>query len=295
MNPVRLTKPPENPMIKYTQRKLTPEDASKLLAYNIDNRALRSGVVERLANCIRAGQWQLTHQGIAIAESGRILDGQHRLHAIVQAGKPVDIMVATGLDESAFRWIDCGIQRQASDRLHLFDAPGINKRAVSIVNQYLQYGVGNHRPTVVDIETCFHELADSVTYVASAFATRVQFVTSAPVGAALVCFHTHNPDDAILATEALLMGQGLNKGDPLLILRESLLNRRIRSDPDAYWKTIQACKVHETNSKITRLDCARTDFRGNVFGRREREIIKLAKLGGQATKAKRRAEKAGGK
>ena len=64
---------------------------------------------------MKAGEWMLTHQGIAFSESGRLLDGQHRLLAGIQADIPVKFVVTQGLDENAFRAIDCGEKRSLSD------------------------------------------------------------------------------------------------------------------------------------------------------------------------------------
>ncbi len=56
---------------------ITPEIAKALLVGNYCNRAIRKSRVEQLTNDIKVGRWQVTHQGIAIAENGRLLDGQH--------------------------------------------------------------------------------------------------------------------------------------------------------------------------------------------------------------------------
>ena len=61
----------------------------------------------------------ITHQAIAFSESGRLLDGQHRLHAIVLANKPVTMLVAKNLNENTFSAIDCGVKRTIGDLTNL--------------------------------------------------------------------------------------------------------------------------------------------------------------------------------
>ena len=66
---------------------VTPLLAKKWLERNTDNRDIRPSVVTGLAESITRGEWVLSHQGIAFAKSGRLLDGQHRLLAIVEANR----------------------------------------------------------------------------------------------------------------------------------------------------------------------------------------------------------------
>jgi len=101
--------------IKY----ITPDIARLLLKNNATNRAVRKNRVQSYANLMRNGYFQTTHQGIAISETGKLLDGQHRLLACIQVNKPIAIMVTTGLNEDVFKNIDCGAMRSISDRTKL--------------------------------------------------------------------------------------------------------------------------------------------------------------------------------
>jgi hypothetical protein len=96
---------------------ITPEKAAELLSHNFSNRPVRKNHVSGLASAIKRGEWRLTHQGIAVSESGGLVDGQHRLHAIIQAGVPVTAIVVRGVDASTFDSIDIGERRSLSDTL----------------------------------------------------------------------------------------------------------------------------------------------------------------------------------
>ncbi len=96
---------------------ITPRIASSYLELNHSNRPLRQAHIKSLAFDMINGDWQLTHQGIAFDTTGRLIDGQHRLHAIIEAGVPIQILVTRGCSASSFSIIDRGANRRPSDIL----------------------------------------------------------------------------------------------------------------------------------------------------------------------------------
>ena len=74
---------------------------------------------ERLARDMRDGKWMLTHEGIAFSSNGRLLDGQHRLRAIVLAGIPVEMFVWFNVPPQALLAINHGRRRNLVDALGL--------------------------------------------------------------------------------------------------------------------------------------------------------------------------------
>lgn len=96
---------------------VTPQMAREWLDRNTDNRPLRPGVVDGFLAAYRRGEWKITHQGIAFAKSGRLLDGQHRLTFISELPDKtvVPMNVSADLDEDTFDSIDQGFKRTTSD------------------------------------------------------------------------------------------------------------------------------------------------------------------------------------
>lgn len=75
--------------------KVTPEMADELLALNDEkNRRLSRHTVEKYAEDMSSGRWGRTNTnpiGVMVDDNGRIvslLDGQHRLAAVVMSGVP---------------------------------------------------------------------------------------------------------------------------------------------------------------------------------------------------------------
>jgi hypothetical protein len=94
---------------------VTPEIAKGYLINNTDNRNKRGWWVNGLANMIKRGEWIPTHQGVAFSESGKLLDGQHRLEAIIEANIPVEMIVTFGVRDDAYKVLDNGIKRTMAD------------------------------------------------------------------------------------------------------------------------------------------------------------------------------------
>lgn len=99
--------------------RITPAMASNWLSHNTINRPMRRYDVDGYIAAFKRGEYKYTHQGIAFADSGELLDGQHRLQAISEMppGFSVEMLVTRGLDKEAFLVIDKGRKRSHSDAL----------------------------------------------------------------------------------------------------------------------------------------------------------------------------------
>jgi hypothetical protein len=107
---------------------VTKELADKMLESNTTNREVRPANVEKYVKILKAGEWKLTHQGIAFDTDGKLVDGQHRLMAISQTGIEATMMVTHGVDPETFMVLDQGARRNAADILHL------NPRVAEVIN-----------------------------------------------------------------------------------------------------------------------------------------------------------------
>ena len=121
---------------------ITPEMAKEMLSRNMkNNRRINHDTVKRYARIMKIGGWNLTHQGIAFDDNGVLIDGQHRLEAIVTANVPVQMMATYGVehkDGEAFS-IDTGTKRST---LNIIQISGITddvyKRIASYVSAYMR-------------------------------------------------------------------------------------------------------------------------------------------------------------
>lgn len=98
---------------------VSPSIASDLLKLNTKNRRLSPSRVEFLSAQMKSGQFIFNGDSIRISESGVLLDGQHRLAAIVKSGTTQKMMIINGLADESFTTIDVGAARTSSDFLML--------------------------------------------------------------------------------------------------------------------------------------------------------------------------------
>jgi len=98
---------------------VTPAIASAMLDLNSANRPLRSGRVALLARSMTEGRWKLTPEAISFHNKGGLLNGQHRLAAVVASGVTVLATLWFGCDPSEFTALDRNAVRGVSDDLAL--------------------------------------------------------------------------------------------------------------------------------------------------------------------------------
>lgn len=97
---------------------ITPEMAENWLeTANTSNRNLRNRFVDLLTGAIQRGEWQVNGDAIKFDFNGKLLDGQHRLWAIVLADQPVETLVITGLPPETQDTMDMGVRRKLADVL----------------------------------------------------------------------------------------------------------------------------------------------------------------------------------
>lgn len=252
--------------------KVTPDLATKWLEGNVHNREVRDSVVKRYADDMKAGRWGLTHQGIAF-DSGpddpkkRLLDGQHRLFAILDAKVPVYLMVSYFVPEESQQFLDGGIPRSAVDVMRLAnpDANVTNFRMA--VARYMLIGT---RAQVImsrqELIEFYEQHSKVISFVVEeAFQSRkVLRVNPGPVAAVMGRASYHEDHDRIKEFGRILL-DGLVK-DPdrdssVILLRNWLLqgcpsydaSQRISKSTIQYMKTQRALVAFLQGEKIKSL------------------------------------------
>lgn len=218
---------------------ITPAMASAWLSDNkFDNRNLTDRLVDKIARDIKENKWVVDGSAIRFDKKGNVIDGQHRLWAIVTAGKPIESLVIHGLSEESKDIIDTGKTRSNSDILHFHGY--VNTASLANACR-LSIGYKKNEGNLYNWASGSSKLhCSSSEIVAEAESNRdlvnchqkvisYKFIKKfIGLGTASFCLHIFSKLDKRKAEEFFYLlekGENLKEGDPILALRNSLALR----------------------------------------------------------------------
>lgn len=95
---------------------ISPSIAREFLSISDRNRDIKEWHVNNFYTDMINGKWiENTGETIKISKSGKLIDGQHRLIALIKADKTYNFLVAYEIDDDAFDIIDSGVRRTIKD------------------------------------------------------------------------------------------------------------------------------------------------------------------------------------
>jgi len=209
---------------------VTPVQAAQWLTRNTHNRGIRPARVQQYAADMRSGQWHITGSGPRFAHDGTLLDGQHTLQAVIDAGVPVQMFVFWNLELEAQRNIDDLRKRTYSDHLKLAGVPS-HASVAAVVRRAWLFAHGEFDSTGAEIEPTKaqldrfmdrHPLLQRSAQIGCACRRGDVSVSPAVAGCAHFVFARIDPDEADRFMEQFRAGIGLTKGSPLLMLRHRI-------------------------------------------------------------------------
>lgn len=218
----------------------TADIVDRLLSLNTKNRNVDRKQVIALAHEIIEGKWKDV-SAVVVANTGVLLDGQHRLHAIKEAGYPrVKFWLQVGVDESYRDAIDQGKRRMVKDVLKLQDNVDYNDHLSSAINfltkvtprfTMLANPVTNSVPRARSLYLDFYEeLGEEGIAALEPILSKPKF-RKAPITAALFQYSAIEPDHANKLCQAIAHGRDLAADSPILAFRNYFLeNPKIASN-----------------------------------------------------------------
>jgi hypothetical protein len=234
-----------------TTELITPQIAKRYLEKN-NNRKVKWRHVASLARIIIRGEWVLTPHGIAFGPSGELLDGQHRLLAVIESGVSVYMRVSRNVAVEAMIAIDTMQKtRTVMDASRLAYGVDLNKDEIAVLNT-LNDLVGPTRmlfshQQMIDLHKLFKE---GVEWVLSVSYTSQKGISVAAVRSAMLMAWCY--EDSISRLEqfyGILSGKITPQGDQdvsALKLRDQLLTASSKSNigrKSIYLKTQRAIKA----------------------------------------------------
>ena len=103
---------------------INKERAAHYLTLNRNNRPINNKRVIQYVTEMKAGKWKEgTGEGLKISKEGFLIDGQHRLTAIVAADVSIQMLIVYDLEQDIFDVLDTGRNRGANEVFALKDIP----------------------------------------------------------------------------------------------------------------------------------------------------------------------------
>lgn len=245
---------------------VTPELARLWLEFNVNNRNVNPSRVAQIARDMTAGLWKQNGDSIRFDREGRLIDGQHRLLAVIESGRPLSTFVVRGLEPDAQTTIDTGQARSAGQQLHLLGFSNSTKAASVVVTlwrlihaadkvwavsnmpskaEQIEFAVGN-RGTITKAVDYGSEAWRELRAKISAYGAAAAFIELSGRAEEFSDFHT-----------TLVRGTNLAAGDPRLEYRNRLVkSKSIKSAWDTQaWAamTVKAFNAYVTGKDIKTL------------------------------------------
>ncbi len=212
--------------MRFEVMRITPTEAQKWLDHNRINRPIRKAHVKRLAAAMKRGEWVVNHQAIAL-NGTNLLDGQHRLSAILLSGLPyVEMSVIRDAKDSTFDTIDIGEKRSLSD-VYRADIHVMNQ--VSFVARLLHI----RKASPQQVAPIYEKLCPLFTEIVNSAPRNAGRFTAAPI--------------RVAAGAAILSGENKNR---VLAIYRNLCEFRAEELPRVGQIFMKQAAIDSGNSKI---------------------------------------------
>ncbi len=214
---------------------ITPDMAAEMLEKNTMNRKISQLNVIRYANDMASGAWKQNGETIKIAVDGTILDGQHRLWAIIEAGVSVPMLVVYNVQTEAITTIDSGVPRLFNHLLkikgskHPSTCAMITKFAWIYENYDKQMRTNSAKTETRNsvLEPYYDENRELIEHAAAVAECGAHHFVKSYMGFCFYIFLKKNPQKAEEFIKLVKSGENLYTGHPIMTLRDKLTNNRI--------------------------------------------------------------------
>lgn len=214
-------------MINVQSKTINPDIAMQLIMTNELNRVVNRVRVSKYAEEMKSGLWKSNGDTIKIDRNGVLIDGQHRLHAIIESMSTIDFLVVSDLSEDAMPTIDTGMPRKSNQVLQIR-----GEKHSTLLNSMIRcvYRIRSaHQMTTPYLSTQeIIKMADSLPNIRTAVAEVVKFKKQHLCPPSLLggVYYEGSLKDKSLAIyflQQIATGLEIEKTSPIYILRDRLI------------------------------------------------------------------------
>lgn len=232
---------------------VTPAMAKKWLAGNVANRDNRPSWVKSWANAMQRGEWTLTMEPIVFVDEWvhpitgekfgeTLIEGQHRLQAVILSGKTIPFIVWRHSDPKELEAMGQGKPRTQGDILKL-TRRGLKhpKTVATTVTAFLKHGLGLHESVDAWMVKRVLDRIEPEMALAVQWKRKLTVLVHRHFMAAFTLAVLINAEKAGAMAHDLKEGVALKYGDPTKILRDYLfdyITDQKRDRPEIYFHKI---------------------------------------------------------
>ena len=201
----------------------------------VKNRKKKKGQVNKIKKQLVEGKWMLSGDTIKFDINGVLVDGQHRLNAIIESGVSADVLIVYGVQSQVFLVIDTNKNRGGGD---ILETLGVKDNSRMIANSFALIN-GFETKTIEKHDTPDHSdlmgllkkhpiFVDSFKTVKTLNDKESVKVGAVPQMSVLhyLVSRKHGKKSADSFINALYTGTGINTGSPVKVLRDTFTNRK---------------------------------------------------------------------
>ena len=216
--------------------KITPELAETLLEKNTGNRKIHTKTVKRYSDEMKKGRWLLNGETIKISSTGTILDGQHRLSAVIDSGVSMETFIVTDIDDGSFTSIDIGKKRSAADALYIHGCGKNHMAKASCTRFIFNLMIGKNTEAAVRVSAENSDILNQFLVMGDDFNNDIDAACCLNNAKTLIGYMSlgsfyylfgkvdkHKRDEFF---NGINTGEGLSAGSPILFLRNKILHTR---------------------------------------------------------------------
>lgn len=212
-----------------------PEQAAELLQDNDHNRRTDWRVIDNYARQMTEGKWTFAGDPIRVSVTGRLLDGQYRLNAIIQSQTTQRFTVIRNLPNDTQPFMDVGKRRSPGDVFSMYDAPAPGPTA-ALTQLLMRYEAGavleqKHSVTAAEALAYYQDPANTQlinegTRLGLSIKRMIPLNPSV-TGVVYVAARRHSDLYSVNTFfEQLQNGLGLKEGDAIAAMRSWLMRRQ---------------------------------------------------------------------
>lgn len=256
---------------------VSPKLADLLLQKNLNNRPVTNSNVNKLAASMTKGEWKFDGTPINFDKYANLLNGQHRLSAIIKSNTTQIMKVMTGLPSEIFATMDIGkirtsaeilaiagvenfkICSQASNFIHKFKRGVIGEDASKSSRHQANPNTGLSHPELLKFVASQPLIKQSVEfYLGLKKRIPINVMPNYMIAGLYFIFAEKDVNDAELFLTRVLTGENLEMDSPLFHLRNRLVNSKSDKTKRLYHNetvklSIMAWNKFRNNEKVKNL------------------------------------------